>query len=140
MSQPGMKMSLRGWKNADRQLQRILEKTAQMGDWKAEVYSRLPYAWGQEYGRHRVSGRLARKSGGAMYLNRARSEMLAGADRDISEGLSRVSMPGIWVLKRMSLWTRRLARVYAPRKRRGVKKSHHYRLWRSLSARWYRRV
>lgn len=138
MAGDGFKINLRGMEDAEKQLRRIERNTRKMGDYKAIVFSRLPYAYGQEYGRHRVSGKLARRTGGAMYLNRARSEMLSGADRDLSEGLNKVTSPGVWVLRRLALWTRRLAKQYAPRSR-GVKRRGSYRLHRSINVKVYRR-
>ena len=78
------------------------------------VGSNLPYAYGIEEGRHRKSGKLARRAGGAKYLARAIATMQASADADISEGLTRVRYPGPWVIKRLTRWARRVARLYAP--------------------------
>lgn len=128
-----MKIVLNGMEDADKQLQRIERGTKAMENYVAVVGSRLPYAWGQEFGSHRVSGKLARRSGGSRYITRAVETVLSDADRDISEGLEKVTAPGSWVLKRIGLWARRLARVNAPKKERGIKKSHNYRLYRSIN-------
>ena len=136
MAGDGVKIRLQGMEDAQKQLARIERNTKKMGDYRAIVFSRLPYAYGQEYGRHRVSGKLARRRGGAMYLNRARDEMLSGADRDISEGLNKVTSPGVWVLKRLALWTRRLAKQNAPRS--GIR-GKSYRLHRSINVKVYRK-
>ena len=97
----------------------------------AVVGSRLPYAWGIEFGRHRVSGKLARRAGGVRYITTAVETVLGDMDRDISEGLNKVTAPGPWVLKRLALWARRLARKNAVR---GPKnKSHSYRLKKSIT-------
>ena len=127
-----MEIRLRGMDDALKQMRRIERGTKAMGNYRAIVYSRLPYAYGQEFGRHRVSGKLARRAGGARYITRAVETVLSGADKDLSEGLNKVTAPGVWVLKRLALWARRLARENAPRKKWGLKKSHKYRLWRSI--------
>ena len=124
---------LKGMDDLQKQMERIERGTRAMGRYRAFVRSRLPYAWGAEFGRHRVSGKLARRAGGAYYLTNALNTVSAGADHDISEGLDKVTAPGVWVLRRLGLWTRRLARANAPRKGRGVKKSHNYRLYRSIN-------
>lgn len=129
-----MKIRLRGMEDAQKQLRRIERGSKNMGNYRSIVYSQLPYAYGQEYGRHRVSGKLARRAGGAQYITGAVNTVLADADRDISEGLDKVTAPGVWVLRRLGLWARRLAREKAPRKQWGLKKSHNYRLWRSIKA------
>ena len=126
-----MHINLKGMEDAEKQLEKIARGTRIMGYFEASVGSRLPYAWGIEYGRHRVSGKRARKSGGAMYITSAVNEVLSGADRDLSEGLSKVTAPGPWVIKRLGLWARRLARVNVPKGPR--KKSHSYRLKKSIS-------
>lgn len=132
MSDDGLHINLRGMDDAVKQMERIKRGSKAMARYTAVVYSRLPYAWGQEFGSHRVSGKLARKSGGAHYITGSIETVLSGADSDLSEGLNKVTAPGTWVLKRLALWARRLARENAPRKRRGQKKSHNYRLWRSI--------
>ncbi len=85
-----------------------------MANTSALIGSRLPYAFGIEEGFRRKTGRLARRAGGVYYLNRALTEVLMDADRDIGEGLSRVTAPGAWVILRLARWVRRLARSYAP--------------------------
>jgi len=94
------------------------------------VFSRLPWAYGIEYGRHRKSGKLARKAGGSFYIRRAIDTVLSDADRDLSEGLDKVTAPGVWVVRRLALWARRLARKNAPRGPRN--KGRSYRLYRSI--------
>lgn len=89
----------------------------------AYVYSRLPYAWGIEHGRHRKSGKLARRAGGSFYLRRAVATVQASARADISEGLARVQAPGPWILRRLARWVRRLARQNAPRRRGRLRRS-----------------
>src|SRR3990172_3973874 len=78
---------------------------------------------GQEFGRHRVSGRLARRSGGAQYLTGAINIVLGDADRDLAEGLNKVTAPGRWVIKRLALWARRVARLNVPRKTGKLRRS-----------------
>jgi hypothetical protein len=120
-----MKITLRGMANADLQMRRIADGARAMGQNRVEVGTRLPYGYGQEYGHHRKNGRLARRAGPALYLNRAVAAVRSDGRRDIAEGLNRVTRPGVWVLKRLGRWARRLARIEAPRKsgrlRRGVK-------------------
>lgn len=128
----GFYVRLNGMEDAQKQLQRIQRGTRRMGESRAYVYSKLPYAYGQEHGRHQRSGKLARRAGGAFYIRRAIDQVMSGADRDISEGLNKVTAPGPWVLRRLAGWTRKVARGFAPRKARGQKKSHSYRLYRSI--------
>ncbi len=125
-----MRITLRGMEDAQKQMVRIERGLRAVQNYVAVVGSRLPYAYGIEFGRHRVSGRLARKAGGSFYIRRAANEVLSDADRDLSEGLNKVTAPGIWVVRRLGLWARRLARKNAPRGPR--QKSHSYRLKRSI--------
>lgn len=133
MSNDGLRITLNGMEDAEKQMKRIERGTKLMGNYVGEVGSKLPYAYGIEYGRHRKSGKLARKAGGAMYITRAINTVLSGADHDISEGLDKVTAPGPWVIRRLALWARRLARIYAPTGPK--KKSHGYRLRRSINYR-----
>lgn len=128
-----MKITLNGMEDAQKQMERIERGTKAMDKYRAEVGSKLPYAWGIEYGRHRVSGKLARKSGGTQYITKAITTVLSDADRDISEGLNKVTAPGTWVLRRLGLWARRLARANAPRGPRN--KTRSYRLRKSINYR-----
>ena len=109
-----MIITLRGMDNAQQQIDRIARGTAAMSRYNFLVGTRLPYGYGQEFAYHRVSGKLARRAGPALYLTHAKEAMLADADRDIAEGLKRVTAPGPWVLRRLARWVRRLARVDAP--------------------------
>lgn len=128
-----MRITLNGMEDTQKQLERIERGTKAMDRYRAEVGSKLPYAWGMEFGRHRVSGKLARRSGGTLYITRAVQTVLSDADRDISEGLTKVTAPGAWVLRRLGLWSRRLARANAPRGPKNKKRS--YRLRRSIGYR-----
>lgn len=130
-----MRIELTGIDDVEKQMQRIERGMRAMARYEATVYSRLPYAFGMHYGRHRVSGKLARKAGGTYYMSAAVQTVLHDADRDLSEGLKKVTAPGPWVLRRLGLWVRRLARANAPRQARGTKKSHNYRLYRSIKYR-----
>ncbi|NJN53285.1 MAG: hypothetical protein HC804_00130 [Anaerolineae bacterium] len=128
-----MKIVLQGLDDVEKQLERVQRGTKAMGNYQGQVGSRLPYAWGMEFGRHRVSGKMARRAGGVQYITRAVETVLSGADHDISEGLNKVTAPGPWVIRRLALWARRLARANAPK---GPKtKSHSYRLRRSINYR-----
>jgi hypothetical protein len=118
-----MKITLQGMEDAQKQLERIARATAAMGQYKAYVGSRMPYAYGIERGQHRKSGKLARRAGGAFYLQSAVEEVLSDADHDISAGLTKVTAPGRWVLKRIALWARRLARVNVPREKGKLRRS-----------------
>lgn len=133
MSDSGLRITLNGMEDAQKQMKRIERGTKAMGRYQGEVFSKLPYAYGIEYGRHRQSGKLARRAGGSFYMKRAVDEMQSGADRDISEGLTKVTAPGAWVIRRMALWVRRLARQNAPRGPQN--KGRSYRLWRSIQYR-----
>jgi hypothetical protein len=126
-----MKMTLNGLDDTLRSVERIERGAQRMNGYGVRIGSRLPYAYGQEYGHHR-RGKRARRGGGVAYLRRAVTEVVSDGKRDIAEGLTKVRAPGPWVLKRLALWSRRLARVYAPRG--PSKKSHSYRLWRSVKA------
>lgn len=137
MSEPGVSITLQGLEDAEKQMARIERGVKSMGKYDGYIFSRLPYAYGIEEGRHRKSGKLARKAGGAFYMRRAVDTVLSGADTDISEGLNKVSAPGRWVIQRLALWARRLARLNAPRGPRKKWKSKGgktYRLNRSIRA------
>lgn len=129
MADRGLHVQLVGMEDAEKQMARIERGLKALQDYSGIVQSRLPYAWGIEFGHHRVSGKLARKAGGSFYIRRAIDTVLSGADRDLSEGLDKVTAPGVWVVRRLALWARRLARQNAPR---GGTKSRSYRLWRSI--------
>lgn len=124
-----LRITLQGMADVEKQMKRIERGAAAMGRYQAVVGSKLPYAWGMEFGRHRLTGKLARKAGGAFYITRAVNQVMSEGDRDISEGLNKVMAPGAWVLRRLGLWARRLARQNAPR---GGAKKASYRLWRSI--------
>ena len=129
----GLRITLNGMEDAEKQMKRIERGTKAMGNYVGEVGSKLPYAYGIEFGRHRKSGKLARRAGGAMYITSAIETVLSGADNDISEGLTKVTAPGGWVIRRLALWARRLARENVPTGPK--KKSHSYRLKRSINYR-----
>ncbi|MCP4415958.1 MAG: hypothetical protein GY805_05005 [Chloroflexi bacterium] len=80
---------------------------------------------------------MARKAGGAKYITGAIETVLSDADRDLSEGLDKVTAPGVWVVRRLALWARRLARKNAPKGPR--KKRHKYRLRKSIQYKVERR-
>jgi hypothetical protein len=129
----GLRITLNGMEDAEKQMQRIERGTKAMGRYTGEVGSKLPYAYGIEYGRHRKSGKLARRVGGALYITQAVNMVLSNADADLAEGLNKVTAPGPWVIRRLALWARRLARIYAPK---GPKnKGRSYRLSRSIKYR-----
>lgn len=128
-----MRITLNGMDDAEKQMKRIERGTKTMGRYVGEVGSKLPYAYGIEMGRHRVSGKLARRAGGSQYITRAIGTVTSGMDHDISEGLDKVTAPGKWVIRRLALWARRLSRQNAPRGPRN--KGRSYRLWRSISYR-----
>ena len=85
------------------------------------IGTRLPYGFGAEHGFHQKSGKLARREGGVFMLSGALDEALNGAD--ILEGLNVVKAPGPWIVRRMALHVRRLARARAPRLTGRLKKS-----------------
>lgn len=109
-----MNVTVQGMAEAQTQFKRIVRGVVALSETQLFVGSRLPYAYGQEEGHHRVSGKLARRMGGAKYLTQAKDTVLADADRDIAEGLTKVTAPGAWVIRRLAKWIRRLARVNAP--------------------------
>ena len=126
-----MKITLQGLDDAKKQTVRIEKGAIAVQNYVGVVGSKLPYAYGIEYGRHRKSQKLARKAGGAHYITNAIETVLNDADRDLSEGLKKVTAPGVWVVRRLALWARRLARKNAPRGPRNKKRS--YRLWKSIN-------
>jgi hypothetical protein len=119
-------MSLNGLEDAEKATRRIQAGSRRMNGQQARVGSRMPYAYGQEYGRHRVSGKLARAAGGAAYLRGGVDEVLSDGQRDIAEGLNKVRAPGPWVLKRLALWARRASRRRAPRLKGRLRRSVIY--------------
>ncbi len=128
-----LRITLRGLKETDDKLKRIERGAAAMARTQAVVGSNMPYAFGAEFGRHR-RGRLARRSGGSYYLLRSLQRVQVESDRDISDGLKRVTGPGPWVLRRLAGWVRRLAKQRAPR---GGSKKSPYRLRKAI--RYYTR-
>jgi hypothetical protein len=118
-----MQIQLKGMDDVQKQMERIERATKSIGRHVGVVYSRMPYAWGQHFGHHRVSGKLARKAGPSLYIQDAVNTVLSSADHDLSEGLTKVTAPGKWVLKRLALWVRRLARVNVPRKKGKLRRS-----------------
>jgi hypothetical protein len=126
-----MRVTLNGMEDVEKQMGRIARGLEALQGYESAVFSKLPYAYGIHEGSHRVSGKLARKAGGSFYIRRAVDTVLGDADRDLSEGLAKVTAPGVWVVRRLALWSRRLARANAPR---GGAKSggRSYRLWRSI--------
>jgi hypothetical protein len=126
-----MKITLTGMEDVKKQMTRIEKGLAALKDYESSVYSKLPYAYGIHEGRHRVSGKLARRAGGSQYIRRAVDTVLGDADRDLTEGLKKVTAPGVWVVRRLALWARRLARANAPRGPK-TKGGRSYRLWRSI--------
>jgi hypothetical protein len=109
-----MEVTVQGMPNAQAQFARIIRGCVSISQTVVEVGSRLPYGYGIEFGRHRESDKLARRAGGSHYLERAKTSVLTDADRDLSEGLSRVTAPGPWILTRLAKWVRRLARTNVP--------------------------
>ena len=110
-----MNITLQGLEDAQVQLARIQRGVASLATYEGIVGTRQPYGWGMEYGQFEKTPRLARRSGGAYYLTGAVEQVLAEADHDLTEGLDHVTAPGKWVLKRLALWARRLARLSVPR-------------------------
>lgn len=124
-----LRITIKGLDDAEKQIARIRRGSALMARTVATVGSKMPYAYGAEYGYHRVSKKLARRSGATYYLFNAADIVLSRADGDVSEGLKKVTAPGPWVLRRLAGWVRRVAKRLAPRG--GVKKSP-YRLRKSI--------
>lgn len=126
-----MNIVLKGVEQSQKWAEKYQRGLSKLHNSRLVMGSALPYAWGIHFGRHRRSGKLARRSGGIAYLTDAVEKMQAGAVGDISEGLNKVSAPGPWILKRLGLWARRLARQLAPRG--PAHKPHKYRLRRSIN-------
>ncbi len=118
-----MRLTLTGAKDVEKQLARMESKCKEMGRYRAMVGSSKPYAWGVEFGRHRLSGKLARGAGGSLYLRRAMDQVMGNSDTDIAQGLSKVQYPGVWILRRLGLWVRRLGRSYVPRQTGQLRRS-----------------
>lgn len=119
----GPSITLQGMDDAQKQLERIERGIKGAASWVGVIYSRMPYAWGIEYGTHRVSGKLARRAGGDQYMNEAVSTVTSGADYDLSQGLTKVKAPGRWLIKRLALWGRRLARANVPQDKGKLRRS-----------------
>ncbi|WP_395707002.1 hypothetical protein [Casimicrobium huifangae] len=119
----GVGIKLNGMDDAKKQMERIQRGCQGLAQWTGYVYSRMPYAWGMEYGSHRVSGKLARRAGGQQYMNEAVSTVMTGADMDLSQGLTKVTAPGRWVIKRLALWARRLSRLNVPKETGRLRRS-----------------
>ena len=131
LADQGLRVELTGMADAEKQMARIERGLEALRNYSAYIGSKLPYAYGIEFGRHRKSGKMARKAGGAHYISQAIETVMSDADRDLSEGLNKVTAPGVWVIRRLALWARRLARKNTPR---GPKnKGRSYRLWRSIN-------
>ncbi len=109
-----MYINVIGLPSAQQQFQRMITGSRSLAQTTALIGSRLPYAYGIETGFRKKTGKLARRAGGVFYLERARLEVLMDAERDIAEGLTRVTAPGAWVIMRLAKWVRRLGRSYAP--------------------------
>lgn len=116
-----LKITLKGMDDAQEQLRRIERGSRRMTETEGRVFSRAPHAWGIEFGRHRVSQKMARRAGGAYYLSRAVKEVESGGVGDISAGLNKVTAPGPWVIRRLGYWIRRRGRLYAPRGTEGAR-------------------
>lgn len=106
-----MELRIKGMDDALKQLGRVERGLEKLEDQRTLLGSRLPYAYGLHEGVHRVSGETARKAGGVHYLTSAVDAVMNDANRDISEGLNKVTAPGPWILKRLALWARRLAKL-----------------------------
>lgn len=99
------------------------------------VGTRMPYAYGIETGRHRVSGRLARRAGGVHFLARAGEEVLGQLTDDLLRGLAQSASgkprSGLGQVRRVARWIGRLARRYAPRQTGRLRRSIHTEVSRS---------
>lgn len=96
------------------------------------VGSRLPYAYGQETGRHRVSGKRARRAGPTYYLTFATQAVLDQVDDDLIAGLektmranTRRPFTGLSLVRRIGRWVAREARKLAPRQSGRLRRSIH---------------
>lgn len=118
-----MKLTVTGVGDAQKSLERVRQGAASMRGTSAVIGSRLPYAWGIERGRHRKSGRLARRRGGAFYLENAVKTVVSAGSADIGEGLRKVTKPGVWIYRRLGRWVRRLSRANVPVRTRKLKRS-----------------
>lgn len=119
----GPSITLQGLDDAQKQMERIERGTRGLANYRGYVFSRRPYAYGIETGFHRVSGKLAREAGGTQSFERAVASVMSGADADLSAGLTKVTAPGKWVLKRLALWARRLIRADVPRESGRLRRS-----------------
>lgn len=95
---------------------------------EVSVGSKLPYAYGQETGRHRVSGKLARRSGPTYYLTFAAQEVLDQATPDLLAGWQKVAdgkrpITGLGMVRRIGRWIARLARRGAPKQSGALRRS-----------------
>lgn len=82
------------------------------------VGSSLPYAYGQETGRHRVSGKVARRAGPSYFLTFAAQDVLDQATPDVLRGLEQTASgkprSGLGQVRRLARWVGRLARQSVP--------------------------
>jgi hypothetical protein len=104
----------------------ILATTVKGFSRTVEVGSALPYAYGQETGIHRVSGRRAR-SGPTYFLTFSAQEVLDTVDDDLIKGLemsaSGRKLTGLGQVVRVGRWIARIARKHAPRQTGRLAKS-----------------
>jgi hypothetical protein len=128
-----MEVTVIGMADAQKQMARIERGCRALANHEGWIYSNLPYAHGIETGRHQRSGKLARAAGGSFYMRRAVDTVVSGMDGDITQGMTKVTAPGVWIIRRLARWARRLARVNAPRGPR-KKGGRSYRLYRSIKS------
>ncbi len=107
-------LNIQGNGDVDQQLRKIASGVAAMMQTTVQVGSRLPYAYGQETGTHRVSGKLARRYGPTYYLRTGMEAVLNQGDLDITQGLAKIPYPGPWIMIRLGRWIRRIAKQMAP--------------------------
>jgi hypothetical protein len=120
-----------GSKQTAAYLQALREAAIQVAGTTVLVGSRLPYAYGIDKGRHRVSGKLARKAGGAQFLERAVEQALPASGPDVVRALeqypTRKTTILRWVARPVVLLARKLAPVGQIKDKRSaqVRRSAH---------------
>ncbi len=77
-------VTLVGGKEANVALKIVRENCEEIGKRTAFVGTKWPYGYGMETGRHRKSGKLARRAGGAWYLTRAAVQIDQPTEADVA--------------------------------------------------------
>lgn len=80
-------LQMKGIEEASAYLKKLRGNLERLGKARIMIGSNLKYAYGIEFGRHRVSGRTARKMGGAFMLTNARKEVQADLIQEVKAAI-----------------------------------------------------